>query len=114
MLEPATRISDAEVGDEDMARKSNRAKADEARVSRHESALKAASLKRDEFDLALEALRSDHDLTVADAIEIAVRYHGGGSRPSSKKAALELISRRFLELVRSQAQIRQAAKARPW
>jgi hypothetical protein len=56
----------------------------------------------------------DASFIVADAIEVAFRYQGGGNRPTSKKAAMSLISKRFLELVRSQAQIKQADKARPW
>ena len=87
---------------------------DEARVSRHDAALRTASVCREEFELALHSLKADHELTVPDVIEIALRYRGGGTKPGSKKAALEVISKRFLELVRSQAQIKQAAKARPW
>jgi hypothetical protein len=66
------------------------------------------------FEALLSELTEDKTLSVADVVEIALQYRGGGSKPTSRKAALEIISKRFLELIRIKAQIAQAAKARPW
>lgn len=105
-----------EASDDEMARKAKKASLppDESRVGTYEARLKSARLDRGEFESALDTIKADKSLTVADVTEIAVRYRGGGERPSSKKSALEIISKRFLELVRNQAQIKQASKARPW
>lgn len=87
---------------------------DEARVAPHVSALREAGFSRVAFESAFSALKTDAALTVSDSVEIALQYRGGGVRPASRKSALEAISNRFLELVRNQAQVKQASKARPW
>ena len=105
-----------ECTDSNMARRAPLVKlaSDDTRVDRYASKLRAAQLNREAFEAAVRSLSADSALTVSDVIEIAQQYRGGGVRAASRKAALEVISKRFLELVRSQAQIKQAAKSRPW
>jgi hypothetical protein len=101
---------------DEMARKAGvkRIPADELKVAPYDARLKGAKLDRSAFESVYADILADDDLSVTDIIEIALRYRGGGSKPPSRKAALEIISKRFLELVRSKAQIAQAQKARPW
>jgi hypothetical protein len=105
------------VGEEidDMARDTTKTKAaDASRVQPYVGRLVAVQRDRPAFETVLSELTADKALSVADVIEIALLYRGGGSRPTSRKVALEIISKRFLELIRIKAQIAQAAKARPW
>ncbi len=76
--------------------------------------LNAAGRNRVSFEQVASAIESDKALSAGDVVSIALQYRGGGVKPASKKAAMEIIARRFLELVRDQAQSAQAAKARPW
>lgn len=101
---------------DDMARKSAKSpqKINEARITQYEMRLSELQTEREAFETVFAELGTDRSMSVADTIELAQRYRGGGSKPSSKKAALEIISKRFLELVRSSNQIKQASKARPW
>jgi hypothetical protein len=103
-----------QVGETDMARTTSKSVADETRVASYVDRLVA--LKRDEaaFKQVFGQLAADKSLNVADVVEIAQRYRRGGLKAASKKAALEIVSKRFLELIRIEAQIAQAQKARPW
>jgi hypothetical protein len=76
--------------------------------------LKAAGRDRAAYQHVASTIEHDKALSVADVVSIALQYRGGGTKPASKKTAMEVISRRFLELVRDHAQSAQAAKARPW
>lgn len=101
---------------DDMARTSAKSvpKINEARIDHYEGRLSEAKTEREAFEAVFNELVVDRNMSVADTIELAQRYRGGGSKPGSKKAALEVISKRFLELIRSRNQIKQASKARPW
>jgi hypothetical protein len=101
------------IDDMDMAR-SGKPTADEARVVAYVDRLVALKLDEATFELVFGQLKADKSLNVADVVEIAQRYRRGGLKATSKKAAVEVIAKRFLELQRIRAQIAQAAKARPW
>jgi hypothetical protein len=47
-------------------------------------------------------------------IAIAVAYRGGGVRPRSRTQALEMIEKRFVEIVRDARKNAAAARMRPW
>jgi hypothetical protein len=83
-------------------------------IANYLARLKSAGRDREKFQHAVSALQQDTALSAADVISIALQYRGGGSKPATKKAALEVISKRFLELVRDHTQGVQAAKSRPW
>jgi hypothetical protein len=87
---------------------------DELRVAAYVDRLVALQLDEAAFEQAYGQLKADKALNVVDVVEIAQRYRRGGLKPTSKKAAFEVIAKRFLELQRIRAQIEQAAKARPW
>jgi hypothetical protein len=88
--------------------------ADPVLVARHTEALSAAAGDRAAFEAAFSAMKSDHKLKVNDVIAIAVAYRGGGMRPRSKIQALEMIEKRFVEIVRDAKKIATAARMRPW
>jgi hypothetical protein len=96
------------------SRKAARSEPELDRVVPYVEQLVAVQRDRPAFERVFSDITANKSLAVADVVEIALRYRGGGGRPASRRAALEAISKRFLELVRIKAQITQAAKARPW
>jgi hypothetical protein len=88
--------------------------ADPVLVACHSEALCAAAGDREAFEAAFSALKIDHKLRVNDVIAIAVAYRGGGVRPRSKAQALEMIEKRFVEIVRDAKKNAAAARMRPW
>ena len=90
------------------------APADPILVARHADALSGAGMDRAAFEVAFSALKGDRNVRVNDVIAIAVAYRGGGVRPRSKTHALEMIERRFVEIVRDAKKNAAAARMRPW
>ena len=90
------------------------ARADPALVVRHADALAAAGEDRVAFETALAELRADEELRVNDVIAIAVGYRRGGVRPRSKTQALQMIEKRFVEIVRDAKRNAVASRVRPW
>ena len=76
--------------------------------------LNNAGVDRPAFEQALARLQSAAELRAADVIAIAQSYALPGRRLTSKKAAIEAISKRFVELVRSRNKNQTAARARPY
>lgn len=99
------------VSEIDMAK---RAPADPVVVSRYTDALAAAAGNRSAFQATLSELKGNKDLRVDDVLAIAVAYRGGGVRPRSKAHALQMIERRFVEIVRDAKKKSIASRARPW
>ena len=97
----------------DMAR-GRKTKADERKVSAHVSRLTAAKADRPVFETILADLEDDSTLASADLIAIASAYNKGGRKPTSRTAALALIRKRFVEIVRFHAKNKVAEKVRPW
>jgi hypothetical protein len=83
-------------------------------VARYAEALAAAGRDRPAFEAVLSDLKEDDDVRANDMIAIAVAYRGGGVRPRSKAHALEMIERRFVEIVRDAKKNAVASRARPW
>src|SRR5262245_51852330 len=90
------------------------APADPLLVARYAEALAAAGRDRSAFEAVLSELKEDEDLRANDMISIAVAYRGGGVRPRSKTHALEMIERRFVEIVRDAKKNSIASRVRPW
>jgi hypothetical protein len=90
------------------------APADPALVSRYADALAAAGMNRSAFEEVLSELRQDEDVRANDMIAIALAYRGGGTRPRSKAHAIEMIQRRFVEIVRDAKKNAVASRVRPW
>jgi hypothetical protein len=105
-----------EASDDEMARNKTPScpRAVSAAIAEYGSRLKAAGRDRARFEQVARAIEKDRLLSVADVIAIALQYRGGGAKPNSKRAALEVLSKRFLEVVRDHTQGVQASKARPW
>ena len=101
----------APVAETDMAKA---APADPVLVSRYAEALAAAETNRSAFEATLSELKEDEDVRANDMIAIAVAYRGGGERPRSKKHALEMIEKRFVEIVRDAKKSAIASRVRPW
>jgi hypothetical protein len=87
--------------------------ADPALVSRYAEALAAARESRSAFQAILSEIRENSDLRSNDVISIAIAYRGGGVRPRSKKHALEMIEKRFVEIVRDAKKNLIASRVRP-
>lgn len=100
-------------GGEDMARTSASA-ANSTLVSLYVQKLKAAGTDRSAFDGVVSELTTNAELKAAEYIAIADKFAIPVRRIASKKAALEAISKRFVELVRSQNKNLVASKARPF
>ena len=94
-------------------RKKERAGSDEL-VHVYVGRLKQAGEVRTDFELVLAEIRADKRLTAADVASVALGYNDGGKKPSSKTAALALISKRYVEIVRFRAKNKVAEKVRPW
>jgi hypothetical protein len=101
------------LGDDEMA-KASKVKVDDARVSAYVARLISAKIERSAFDAVAEDLEASSDLTSADFIAIAHRYNKGGKKPTSKAAALAMIKKRFVEIVRTANKNKVAERARPW
>jgi hypothetical protein len=98
-------------GDLDMA---NKTVANAQRVIDWVETLNRCGTDKAAHDKAFAALSSDVALTAGELQAIAVKYRGGGTKPTSKKASLEVVAKRFLELRRNKTQLEQASKSRPW
>jgi|GEM_PF-3272246 hypothetical protein len=94
--------------------KSRRTKADEAKVSTYVNRLTAAKADRRVFETILAELEGTSAATAADLIAIAHTYNKGGKKPGSKSAALAMIKKRFVEIVRFYAKNKVAERVRPW
>jgi hypothetical protein len=94
--------------------KSSKARADERRVAVYVARLAAAKVERSVFEIAMEDMEADGALTSADVIAIAHRYNKGGKKPTSRAAALAMMRKRFVEIVRTANKNKVAEKARPW
>lgn len=101
------------LGDDAMA-KASKVKADERRVATHLARLTAAKTDRTAFEAALGDLESSGDITSADLVAVAHRYNKGGKKPTSKSAAVAMIRKRFVEIVRTANKKKVAERARPW
>jgi len=96
--------------DDDMAAK---AKLNESQIAAYAERLKRAGAVRADFDAVLNDIIKDKGLASADVQTIAVRYRGGGKKPSSRQAAISVISTRFAEIARAKKNLGIAEKARP-
>jgi hypothetical protein len=101
------------LGKDEMA-KAPKAVADEGRVSECVGRLTEAKTDRPTFEAVLSELQSSKELTSADLIAVAHRYNKGGKKPGSKAAALAMIKKRFIEIVRTANKNKVAERARPW
>jgi hypothetical protein len=98
-----------------MAKSPKSAKAaDPARVSAYLGRLLASKTDRNSFEAVVGDLDADANLSAADWIAIAHQYNNGGKKPASKAAALAMIKKRFVEIVRTANKNKVAEKARPW
>lgn len=97
----------------DMA-KAGKPKADEAKVAAYASRLSAVGADRPRFGAIVAELEADTQVTAGELIAIASAYNKGGRKPASKAAALAMIKKRFVEIVRFHAKNKVAEKVRPW
>lgn len=102
------------LGNDDEMAKTSKAKVDETRVSAYSARLTSAKTDKGAFEAVAEDLEASPELTSADLIAIAHRYNKGGKKPSSKAAALAMIKKRFVEIVRTANKNKVAERARPW
>ncbi len=100
--------------DDDMVRaKAVKASINHAKVDDYVARLRAAKTDRSAFDAVLKTLTTDADVAAADIAAIANSYGIGGAKAASRKAGIEKISKRFVELVRYDAKNKVAEKFRP-
>ena len=93
-------------GDDDMAKKA----ADERIVNTYVSKLRDVGHDRTAFDRLMADLKDNKEVGAAEVVGIASQY--AGKRFGSKKAALEGLAKRFVDLVRTSARLEIAAKER--
>jgi hypothetical protein len=67
--------------------------------------LKAAATNRPAVLGVIRDLHDDTRLTTADVVDITLRYKGGGEAPCSKAAALAMINKRFVDIMRGHAEV---------
>ncbi len=101
------------LGKDEMA-KSPKAKPNEGRVSACVGRLIAAKTNRTVFETIVSELDGSAELTSVDLVAIAHRYNKGGKKPTSKPAAIAMIKKRFVEIVRTANKNKVAERARPW
>jgi hypothetical protein len=94
-------------------KKKERAVSDEL-VSSYVERFIRAGTRRSDFEVVLADLKADRRLAAADIVSVALQYNQGGKKPASKAAALAMISKRFVEIVRFHAKNKVAEKVRPW
>ena len=87
---------------------------DKKAVEAHVTAFENAGLDRGAFDSAYAAMKADKSLNAGEVILIAHGYRGGGAKAKTKKAAVDMIERIFVQKVRTVKNNAEAARARPW
>lgn len=83
-------------------------------VATYVDSLGRARTDRAAFERVLASIKADEALRAPEIIAIAQKYVGGGRKASSKTAALNAISKRFVEIVRFHAKNKVAERVRPW
>lgn len=106
------RHDNAEATDDEMARATSTL--NRAAIDSYSLKLEAAKTDRGQFEAAYNELTADKALKSPDLVAIAKAYAGAAKRITSKKAALDAIRKRFVELVRFDAKNGLAARSRPW
>jgi hypothetical protein len=97
----------------EMARARKAAPPNDMLIAEYAEALAKVALDRAAFDAVYAKLSEDAGLRVGDLIAVAHKY-SRGKRCKTRKDALAAIRKRFVELVRLEANRRNAEKARPW
>lgn len=101
--------------DDDMARKgAPKPQPNADFVASYVERFRAAKTNRPAFEQVFSDVQSDQQLRAVDLIAIANTYAVAGIKATSRKAALEKISKAFLQLVRTEGNHRVAVKFRPW
>jgi hypothetical protein len=90
------------------------APADPLLVSRYTKALASAGRNQSAFEAVLSEIKRDKGARANDVVSIALAYRGGGTRPRSKAHALEMIEKRYVEIVRDAKKSSIASRVRPW
>jgi hypothetical protein len=81
-------------------------------VNQFAERLSASGCDQRNFDAVLCELKSSAAVRKIEAVEIACRYIGSSRKPESKKAAIEVIVKRFVEKARMRSKLVIAEKER--
>jgi len=100
--------------DEEMVRSASKAAVDQKLIKAYADRLTAARIDRAAFNAVVADVKGDRSVKSHELIAIAKAYAGASKKIGSKKAALEAIEKRFVELVRFDAKNALASKSRPW
>lgn len=101
--------------DQDMARANTSKQAlNTGLVASYVSRLRSAKADRPMFERVFADVKSDPNLRAGELVAIANTYAVAGIKATSKKAALEKISKAFLQIVRTEGNHKIAEKFRPW
>ncbi len=76
--------------------------------------LEAAGTDKNIFDKTFNALKCDRQIKKNDIDHIAHAYIGGREKWPSKKAALEAIERRFIEIAYHESRMKILSKTKVW
>lgn len=76
--------------------------------------LKGAVSNRPAFDAVVAEIEAASDLPTEQVIEVAERFAIPSRKPTSRKAAMAAINKRFVELARFREKNERAAKTKPW
>ena len=105
--------SDVEI-DDDMARTSQSSPLNNELVASYVRRLRAVKTDQRQFKSVLDELAANKIARPAEIAAIANTYGVAGIKATSRKGGLEKISKRFLELVRTDGKLKIAEKFRPW
>lgn len=78
------------------------------------SRLIGATGEKSAFDQVVKEIENATELTSVDMIAIAEKYAVPSKRPTTRKAAIAAIKKRFVELARFAEKNKKAAATRPW
>ena len=81
-------------------------------IDSHLESLRRCASDTAAFQLALDRLSSDREVSASDMIELARRFTGSAAK--SRKAALQAIGQEHLRLAHQRAKGASATKARVW
>jgi hypothetical protein len=98
----------------EMARNGAKSSVNERLISQYVGALRATGTDDVAFTTVFESIMSDGTLRAGEVVAIANRFAVAGTKATSKATAIVRIKRRHVELVRTERNLKIAAKARPW
>lgn len=100
--------------DEEVARRATSRVLDSAAVKRYAKRLTDVGIDAAAFKAVLDDILSDESLRAGELVAIANEYAIGGSKITSRGSAIKRIKHRFVEIQRTEGNVKIAKGSRPW